>query len=63
MSDSTVANYFEIQELEKELKNGKLTNLTMEQMLERVCERRIGCGMNKKITLMRDKYSQQKIQI
>ena len=45
--DSTVMNYFKLDEFRKQLKSNQIANLTLDEMVERVCERRIGLGLNK----------------
>ena len=56
MCDSTVMNYFKLQEIEKDIKRGTFNELTMDEMIDRVCNRRLGCGLNRKIALVKDKY-------
>jgi len=45
--DSTVMNFFKLDEFRKQLKSNHIASLTLDDMVERVCERRIGLGLNK----------------
>ena len=56
MCDSTVMNYFELHEIEKEIKRGALKNTKIDTMVDRVCVRRLGCGLNRKIKTWKDNY-------
>lgn len=38
-------SYTALREIEKEIKRGEFSELSMEQMIERVCNRKIGCGI------------------
>ena len=55
--DSTIMNQFNLIEIGKEIRRGMLTDLTMNEIVTRVCDRRIGCGLSKKIDLTKDKFT------
>ena len=38
-------SYTAMREIEKEIKRGEFSELSMEQMIDRVCSRKIGCGI------------------
>jgi len=54
--DSTVMNYWMVEEIRKDIKKGKLGTLTIDEMVSRVTERRIGCGLNKQFTMNTNTY-------
>ena len=45
INNSIVMSYTALREIEKEIKRGEFSELSMEQMIERVCNRKIGCGI------------------
>ncbi len=59
--DSTVMNYFKLEEFRKEIKNNTIANLTIEDMVAKICQRRIGCGLNKPAII--SQFRQQKTEV
>ena len=45
INNSIVMSYTALREIEKEIKRGEFSELSMDQMIDRVCSRKIGCGI------------------